>query len=248
MIRGKSNKEIELMRIAGKRLSSIFQELGPLVKEGVTTAELDQFIYERIKALELFPECKGYHGYPASSCISINDVVVHGIPSQRDVLKSGDFVKIDVVASYKGYCADMARGFFVGEPTKESVLIDAVARDALEQAIELLRPGIRVSDISHCIQNAVEGAGYNVIREFSGHGIGRLMHEDPCIPNFGLPGRGPVVVKGMTFAVEPMITKGLVASVIDADGWTARTEDGSIAAHVEDTLLVVEGGCEVLTR
>jgi methionyl aminopeptidase len=247
VIRGKTKKEIELMKIAGNRLASIFKQVGDVVRVGVTTAHIDLFIAEKIKEAGLFAECKGYRGYPAVSCISVNDVIVHGIPSDQLVLSDGDFVKVDVVASYKGYCADMARGFFVGTPNPEAVAMQEVAEKSFEQAVAMLKPGLRISDISHCVQKSVEAAGYNVVREFAGHGIGKHMHEDPSIPNFGLPGKGAIIVKGMTFAIEPMITKGLVASVIDEDGWTARTSDGGLAAHFENTVLIVDDGCEILT-
>jgi methionyl aminopeptidase len=175
-------------------------------------------------------------------------VIVHGIPTKEIVLKNGDFVKIDVVGAYERYCADMARYFFVGDKKPQAVALAFAAQTALDKAIDAIRPGVFLSDISALIQETVEGAGFNVVRDFVGHGIGRKMHEEPEVPNFGRPGSGPILQEGMTLAIEPMLTEKSYKVRIDSDGWTARTADGGLAAHVEDTILVTSRGCEVLTR
>jgi methionyl aminopeptidase len=178
----------------------------------------------------------------------VNDVVVHGVPSSKVVLKKGDLVKVDVVGSFNGYCADMARCFFVGEATVAAKKIAATARYALDKAIEIIKPGIHLSDISALIQKEVEKEGFGVVRNFAGHGIGKSLHEEPEIPNFGKKGNGPLLRSGMTLAIEPMITEFGYEVKIDSDGWTARTADGGLAGHVEDTILVTEKNAEILTK
>lgn len=248
MIVIKNKQAIDKMKKAGQLLAQIMQEVTPLIIKGATTLQIDNFVEQRIYELGMKPECKGYAGYRHSTCISVNDVVVHGVPSNKVVLKSGDFVKIDVVASYNGYCADMARYFFVGKVDIVVKRLAAVAQFALDSAIELAVEGNRLSDISSCIQKIVEKEGFGVVRSFAGHGIGKHMHEDPEIPNFGKPGLGPVIRNGMTFAIEPMITQNSFEVKVMADGWTAKTVDGGIAAHVEDTVLVTKSGPQILTR
>ena len=198
--------------------------------------------------VKLKPECKGYAGYKHATCISLNDVVVHGIPSDKIILKSGDFVKVDVVASYNGYCADMTRYFFIGEVAEEVRHLAETAQRSLEKGIKMAVVGNRLSDISACIQKEVEKEGFGVVRHFAGHGVGRFLHEDPEIPNYGKPGLGPVLQSGMTLAIEPMITQKKFDIKIMQDGWTAKTVDGGFAAHVEDTILITPNGPEVLTR
>lgn len=244
----KNKSAIDKMTIAGQQLALIMEELGSLVVPGVTTYDLDSLIEHKMVARDLKPVCKGYAGYKYATCISVNDVIVHGIPSKETVLKSGDFVKIDLSASYKSYCADTARYFFVGDVDDKVRRIAAVAQKALDAAIEIALPGKRISDISACIQDIVERSGYSVIRVFSGHGIGKDLHEEPDIPNYGKPGRGMVLQDGMTLAIEPMIAEGDYGVTIMKDGWTARTADGGLSAHVEDTVVVRSGGAQVLTR
>ncbi|MBY0354064.1 type I methionyl aminopeptidase [Candidatus Babeliales bacterium] len=244
----KNKVAIEKMRSAGKLLAQVMQETEPFVKEGISTHELDQIIEKKMRERELKPECKGYAGYRHSSCISLNDVIVHGVPKKEIILKSGDFVKIDIVGSYKGYCADMARCFFVGEASPVAQKMAEVAQRALDKGISLVRPGIRLSDISACVQREVEQAGFGVVRDFAGHGIGKNIHEAPDVPNFGKSGQGPILQEGMTLAIEPMITEKDYAVKIMADGWTAKTVDGGLAAHIEDTVVVVRDGAEILTR
>ncbi len=244
----KNRLAIDKMRTAGKRLATILKEIEPLVVAGISTWELDAEIEGRMRALALKPVCKGYGSYRHATCISVNNVVVHGIPSKDTILKSGDFVKIDVVGSFENYCADMARPFFVGAVDERVQRLATVAQSALNKAIALIKPGIFLSDISACIQKEVEQAGFGVVRYFSGHGIGKSLHEAPDVPNYGEAGEGPVLREGMTLAIEPMITEGSYEIVIMPDGWTAKTKDGGLAAHVEDTIVVTRDGVEILTR
>ena len=244
----KNKLSIDKMRTAGKRLATILKEIEPLVVAGISTWELDAEIEGRMRAFALKPVCKGYGSYKHATCISVNNVVVHGIPSKDTILKSGDFVKIDVVGSFENYCADMARPFFVGAVDERVERLAIVAQNALNKAIALIKPGIFLSDISACIQKEVEQAGFGVVRYFSGHGIGKSLHEAPDIPNYGKAGEGPVLREGMTLAIEPMITEGSYEIVIMPDGWTAKTKDGGLAAHVEDTIVVTRDGVEILTR
>lgn len=248
MIVIKNKLALEKMRIAGKLLAPIVKEAGKLLKPGVNTLEIDSFVTNSMRKAGLKPECIGYGTYKYATCISVNDVIVHGIPSEKVVLKSGDFVKIDVVGSYKNYCVDMARYFFVGSVDPEVKRIAAVAQRALDAAIAQAVPGAHLHDISATVQEEVEREGYGIVRDFAGHGVGRDIHEEPEIPNFGKRGTGPVLREGMTLAIEPMITQGSPKVKIMTDGWTAKTVDGGIAAHVEDTVVVSPHGPEVLTR
>ncbi len=252
MIVRKNNHAFSIMREAGKRLAQVFQEIPEQLKEGISTQALDSFVEKRLLACGLYSQCKGY-GYPpfpAAACISVNDVIVHGIPSSQQLLKQGDLVKVDVCASYNGYCADMARTYIVGgiALTSEAACLVKTAYDSLDAGIDKIRVGNRISDISFAIQSTVEAQGFGVVRDFAGHGIGKKMHEDPEIVNFGAPGKGPLIEVGMAFALEPMITLGNYAVKMDDDKWTARTADGSLAAHVEDTVIVTDHGPEITTR
>ncbi len=244
----KNKSAIEKMRTAGQALARVMQQAEQLIQAGVSTHEIDFQIEKMMVAAQLKPVCKGYGTYKHATCISVNDVIVHGVPSKEIILKSGDFVKIDVVGSYKGYCADMARSYFVGQPSPVAQKMAEVAQRALDKAIGLVRPGQHLSTISHAVQQEVEAAGFGVVRDFAGHGIGKRIHEYPDVPNYGTPGKGPVLQQGMTFAIEPMITeKSYDVRILD-DGWTAATVDGGLAAHVEDTVVVTRDGVEILTR
>ena len=236
------------MRVAGKLLAQILKEIEPFVKEGISTYELDAIIEQKMRLAGLNPECKGYGTYKHATCISLNDVIVHGVPSKEIILKSGDFVKIDVVGSYKRYCADLARFYFVGDVSEKVRKLASTAQRALDKAIDLIRPGRHLSDLSALIQQEVEKEGFGIVRDFAGHGIGRSFHEAPEIPNYGIPGEGPLLREGMTLAIEPMITEKSYDVSIMSDGWTARTVDGGLAAHVEDTIVVTQNGAEILTR
>jgi len=248
MITIKNKQALTKMSIAGQHLARILQDITDRVRPGVTTLELDQWIGQQQKDCGLVSMMKGYKGYRYVSCISLNDVVVHGIPNERTVLKLGDLVKIDVCASFKGYGADLARCYVVGSVPAPIKKLVEVAQNALDKGIEQMAVGNHLSDISVAIQREVERHGFGVVRIFAGHGIGKRMHEDPEILNYGEPGKGPILRQGMTFAIEPMITMGSYEVYIDKDGWTAKTRDGSLAAHVEDTVAVTQGDPCVLTR
>jgi methionyl aminopeptidase len=249
MIIIKSKKAIDRMRTAGKLLAEIMENVGSQVVEGNDTLAVNDWIEAEMRRVGLRPECKGYAGYQHATCISLNDVVVHGVPNRKIVLKSRDFVKIDVAGSYKKYCADMARYFFVGKASAEAEGLAKAAQDALDGAVKLIAPKVRLIDISSFIQDTVENRGFGIVRTFAGHGIGRSLHEEPEIPNYKSKDERDVVLReGMTLAIEPMITEHAFEVKIMEDGWTARTVDGGLAAHVEDTVLVTSDGAEVLTR
>ncbi len=251
MIIIKNNIAIRKMRQAGALLAGIFSDLKQQIKPGISTGELDGWIALELRAKNLVSATKGFMGYQHVSCISINDVVVHGVPSAFTILKDGDLVKVDICASWQGYNADMARSFFVGqEPlaNQGAALLVAVAQQALDKGISMAYPGNHITDISAAIQQEVEKHNFGIIRDFAGHGIGKTMHEDPEILNYGKPGRGPILRQGMTLAIEPMITAGGYKVFIADDKWTVKTCDKSLAAHVEDTILVTDSEPEVLTR
>lgn len=248
MITIKDAHAISLMKQAGAVLAGIFEKLPERIVAGVSTLEIDSWILAQLKEKGMVSQSLGYHGYRHASCISINDEVVHGVPKASKIIKEGDLVKIDICASLNGYCADMARCFFVSMPSQQAQRLVEVAQDALNKGIEQARVGARLTDISSAIQHEVEKHGFGVVRIFAGHGIGKKMHEDPEILNYGKPGKGPLIQAGMAFAIEPMITQGNYDVSIDKDGWTARTNDGSLAAHVEDTVVVTEQGPLIVTR
>lgn len=248
MITIKNKASIAKMHTAGQLLAGIMSDVSSLIRPGVSTAQIDAFIVESLKKNELVSCTVGYHGYKHACCVSVNDEVVHGVPSDTTVLKAGDLVKVDVCASYKGYCADMARCFVVGTPTQAQEKLVRVAQQALDKGIEKARAGNRLTDISAAIQAEVEQHGFGVVRDFAGHGIGKQMHEEPEILNYGKPGRGPVLRVGMAFAIEPMITDGKFDVYVTKDGWTVKTVDKSLAAHVEDTVVITEDGPQILTR
>ncbi len=248
MINIKNKIAIEKMANAGKLLANVFAGIPSQLKVGMSTLQLDQWIEQQLVSNDLVSQCKGYGGYKHVSCISVNDVVVHGVPQDDVKVCDGDLVKVDVCASYQGYCADMARCFFIGKQSTEVQKLVDVAQLALNAGIEHAVPGNRLGDISAAIQRCVEQFGYGIVRDFAGHGIGKRMHEDPEIPNYGKAGQGALLQPGMTFAIEPMITIGSHKVFIENDGWTVKTEDKSLAAHVEDTILITSNGPRILTR
>ena len=247
MIIIKSGQEIELMRRAGKVCGNILKELGNIIKPGISTMEIDRFVEKTVKANGMKASEKGYCGYPASVCVSINEEVVHGIPSKKRILKEGDIVSVDLVVEYKGYMADAARTYAVGEISPEARHLIETAEKAFFDGIAFAKEGYRLSDISNAIQKTVEGEGFGVIRDFVGHGIGSDMHEDPQIPNYGKPGKGPRLQRGMTLAIEPMITQGSYEVDVLQDNWTAVTIDGGLAAHYENTVVITDGEPQLLT-
>ena len=235
------------MREAGRLVGEVLSELMAHVAPGVTTADLDALAEKRIKRAGAVPAFKGYHGYPATICASINEEVIHGIPSGRRVLNEGDVISIDVGASLNGYYGDSAITLPVGQVSEEAATLLRVTEESLYKAIECVRPGGRISDIGHAVQRHVESYGFSVVREFVGHGIGQRMHEEPQVPNYGEPGRGPRLAEGMVLAIEPMVNAGKPAVKVLADGWTAVTRDGGLSAHFEHTVAVTADGPWILT-
>jgi methionyl aminopeptidase len=247
MIIRKSADEIERMRAAGRVVAQVFDVVVDKVKPGVRTREIDELVEQVIRDAGCVPSFLGYRDFPASACISLNEEIVHGIPGSRK-LKDGDLVKIDVGAIHDGYHADSAWTFYVGdEPSPEIAKLMRTTEDALWAGIAQARPGNRIGDISHAIQEVVEGAGLAVVREYVGHGVGRELHEDLQIPNYGPPGRGPVLAEGMTIALEPMVNIGDWKTEVLSDDWTVVTADRSLSAHFEHTIAVTEGDPLVLT-
>jgi methionyl aminopeptidase len=248
MIILKSPDEVAKMRVAGGIVAETIDTVLAAVQPGVSTADLDMVAEAFIRERKATPSFKGYRGFPASICASLNEEVVHGIPSPKRILKEGDVLSLDFGAIWDGYHADSAVTVFVGEPpSAEAEKLVRVTEEALEAGISQIRPGGRLSDISHAVQQVVEGAGFSVVREYVGHGVGRSLHEDPQIPNYGLPGRGPELRPGLVVAVEPMVTMGDWKTRVLADDWTVVTADGSLAGHFEHTIAVTEDGREVLT-
>lgn len=248
MIVLKSPREIALMREAGRVLVAAMRLCRDLVKPGVSTLEIDREVEALLQERGARPAFKGYRGFPATVCVSINEEVVHGIPAAHRRLVEGDIVGVDLGAVVEGYHADAACTFPVGEVSDEARRLIDVTRESLDLAIAEARPGQRLGDVSAAVQRHVEAAGFGVVRAFVGHGIGRELHEDPQVPNFGEPGKGPVLRPGMVLAIEPMVTMGHWAVRVLADRWTAVTEDGSLSAHFEHTVAITAGGSDVLTR
>jgi methionyl aminopeptidase len=242
----KSRRELDQMAVAGDVVARTLELLAEHIRPGVTTGELDRLADDFIRSRGGVPTFMGYRGYPAATCLSPNDMVVHGIPGAY-LLREGDILSADVGVTLGGLVADSAYTFAVGEISGEARRLLDACRAALAAGIEQARPGNRVGDISAAVQDATESAGFSVIRSLVGHGVGRSMHEDPQIPNFGPPGRGAPLQTGMTLAIEPMITAGGPGVALEADGWSITTEDGSLAAHFEHTVAVTEDGPRILT-
>jgi methionyl aminopeptidase len=248
MITIKDKQSLRHMYTAGQYLAEILSNVAEHIVQGTTTLALNSWIEEQITKKQLVSQTIGFHGYRHGSCISVNDEVVHGVPHADRKLKTGDLVKIDVCAAWKGYCADMARCFFVESASSEAQSLVGTAQAALDKGLMQVAEGKRLSDISAAIQEEVESCGFGVVRDFAGHGIGKKMHEDPEILNYGKPGKGPFLRVGMAFAIEPMITQGDYAVYVADDSWTVKTADGSLAAHVEDTVIITEQGRRIITR
>ena len=246
MITIKSAREVELMRRAGKITAAARALAGEMVKPGVTTQEIDRAVCRFIRSQGAEPSFLNYNGYPASVCISVNDEVIHGIPGKR-VLREGDVVSVDVGAYIGGYHGDCAATYACGKISEEAQRLIDVTRQSFFEGIKYAREGGRLSDVSHAIEEYVEGNGFSVVREYVGHGIGRNMHESPEVPNFGIAGHGPKLLRGMTLAVEPMVNAGTAAIRQMPDGWTVKTRDGKYAAHYENTILITSDEPELLT-
>ena len=247
MILKKRAEELEKMRRAGRVVGETLQILQEAVRPGVTTAELDEIAEREIRARGAVPSFKGYRGFPASICTSLNDEVVHGIPAKRRI-REGDILKLDVGAIWEGYHGDSAVSVFVGSaPSDVAEKLIRVTEESLTAGISMLRAGNRLYDVGHAVQQVVEGAGFAVVREYVGHGVGRALHEDPQVPNYGDPDRGPEIRPGLVVAIEPMVNVGDWRTRVLTDGWTVVTADGTLSAHFEHTIAVTEDGPEVLT-
>ena len=246
MITLKSAHEIEAMRLAGKITAAARALAREMVKPGVTPQQIDKAVFHFIREQGAIPSFLHYNGYPASVCISVNDEIIHGIPGKR-VLREGDIVSVDVGAYIGGYHGDCAGTYPCGQVSDEALRLIRVTQDSFFEGLKFAREGYRLSDISHAVQTFVEANGYSVVREYVGHGIGRNMHEAPEVPNYGKPGHGPRLLRGMTLAVEPMVNAGTAAIKQMPDGWTVKTADGKYAAHYENTILITAGDPELLT-
>lgn len=246
MISIKSDYEIELMRKAGMMVSKTHKYLKDFIKPGITTKELDKLAEDYIRSMGGIPTCKGYEGFPATLCTSVNDEVVHGIPGNRK-LKNGDIITIDMVIGYHGYQGDAAWTYAVGDITDKKKYLMGHTKEALYKGVEMVKPGARIGDISHAVESYAKAHKLGVVKELVGHGIGRDMHEDPDVPNYGKANTGPKLREGMVICIEPMLNLGAADIYVEDDGWTIRTYDGKPAAHYEHTVLVTKDGYEILT-
>lgn len=247
MIILKSPKEIEIMKRAGAVVAQVHKRLKEVIEPGITTEELDRIAEEYILKSGAQPAFKGYNGFPASICASINEEVVHGFPGSR-VLEEGDIISLDIGTIVEGYVGDAARTHAVGKISPEKEKLIEVTKESFFQGIQFAKEGYRLSDISHAVQQYVESNGFSVVRDYVGHGVGRNMHEDPPIPNYGRPGRGPRLKKGMVLAIEPMVNLGTYHVETLKNNWTVVTLDGKSSAHYENTIAITEGEPEILTK
>ncbi len=246
MVTIKTPEQIALMRDAGKLLASCHQEIGKRVRPGVSTWEIDQFVEQYLRENGATPEQKGYHGYPYATCASVNDVICHGFPSHEPLVE-GDIVTIDMVVNRRGWLADSAWSYAVGKVSEDAQRLLRATETALFLGIAKAVPGNRIGDIAHAIETFATACGLAVVRQFAGHGIGREMHEDPVVPHYGSAGRGMELREGMCLTIEPMLNLGAFKAQIGADGWTARTVDGSLSAQYEHTLAITPDGPIILT-
>jgi len=247
MIALRTRSELDLIRASGEILRDTFARVEEILRPGVTTEELDRAAEDFIRSQGAVPAFKGYQGFPATICASVNEEVVHGIPGPRE-LKEGDIVGIDMGVLKSGYYADASRTYPIGKVSEEAEALLRVTKEALDLAIDKARPGNHLSDISNVIQTHAESHGYSVVRALVGHGIGRRLHEEPQVPNFGPPGQGPVLKPGMVLAIEPMINIGTFEVMVRRDRWTYVTVDGKLSAHFEDTVAITEDGPWIMTR
>ena len=248
MLTIKSKREIELMKKAGSIVELALENVHNAIKPGVSTLELDRIAYKTIIENDAIPSFLNYNGFPNTICASINETVIHGIPKNNMILKDGDIISIDVGASYKGYHGDAARTFPCGNVSSEKLKLIEVTKQSLYEGLKFAKPGNRLSDISHAIETYAKSFGYGVVEEYTGHGIGLRLHEEPFIPNFGLPGHGPILKEGMTLAIEPMITLGKKDVEVLNDNWTVQTVDKLPAAHYEQSIVIIDKDYEILTK
>lgn len=247
MIIIKTQREVEIMRKAGRIVAGAHDLVKKHIKPGITTKELDELVEEYIRSCNAIPAFKGYHGFPASICASVNEEVVHGIPSSSVKLKDGDIISVDIGTVFDGYVGDGAKTYPVGQIDNEKEQLIKVTRQSFYEGIKFAKVGYRLSDISHAVQQYAESAGFSVVRDFVGHGVGKEMHEAPQIPNFGKPGKGPRLQKGMVLAIEPMINAGSYHVRILSNDWTVVTLDGRPSAHYEHTIAITDGEPDLLT-
>ena len=247
MIYIKSAREIALMKKAGEAVGLAFKAIAEKIKPGMTTLNLDEIVNETFIAHGCTSAEKGYYGYPANACVSVNEELVHGIPSNKRILKEGDIVSVDLVANYQGYMADACRTFAVGKLSDKAEALVKVTKEAFFVGLEQVKVGNTIGDISHAIQSYVEAHGYNVTRDYTGHGIGAHMHEDPVIPNFGKAGTGARIEPGMALCIEPMVLEGKKDIRVLPDGWTGVSKDKKLTAHYENTVIVTSDGFEIIT-
>lgn len=244
----KSQEEIEKMRVACKATATILENLKSFIKPGLTTKDIDVEVHKQINSFNMKPAFLGYGGFPGSACVSVNDELVHGIPNDSRELFSGDIVTVDVGCIYQGYYSDAAYTYPVGKISSQIQKLLQVTEDSLYKAIEQVKPGNRLGDVSYAVQNYVEPFGYSIVRDYCGHGLGRHLHEEPSVPNYGKPGTGVRLVEGMVFAIEPMVNAGKHQVDVLSNDWTVVTRDGSMCAHFEHTVAVTKDGCEILTK
>ena len=248
MIVLKTTRELNLMREACRISAGALKVAGEAVRPGISTWEIDKIAYDYIKSQGAEPNFLGLYGFPATACISINDEVIHGIPSKTRILKSGDIVSIDLGAKIGGYNGDNAATFACGDVSDEAKRLIDTTRESLYEAIKFAVPGGRIGDIGSAVQKYCEERGYGIVREYTGHGVGRELHEDPCVPNYGTAGRGVRLLPGMTLAIEPMINQGTARIKKLSDGWTVKTLDGKLSAHFEHTVAITKDGPVILTK
>lgn len=248
MIVLKTEREIALMREAGRISAMALQLVGEAVEPGVTTAELDRLAEKYIRSQGAKPNFKGYNGFPATACISVNDQVIHGIPNKHTVIKAGDIVSVDLGAVFEGYHGDNAATFAAGQISPEAQRLLDATEESLYEGIRAAKAGGRIGDISSAVQRYVEARGYSVVRQYVGHGVGASLHEAPEVPNFGTPGHGVRLLPGMTLAIEPMVNMGTEKVKVLPDGWTVLTADGSLSAHFEKSIVVTADGSQILTQ
>lgn len=247
MIIIKSQREIELMKEACKVTGEVLRNLEGFIRPGISTQDINAFVEDAIARYDMKPTFKGYAGFPAGACVSVNEEIVHGIPSSKRILREGDIVSIDTGATYKGYCSDAARTYAVGEISDDARKLIDVTQQSFFEGIKFAVAGKRLHDIGHAVQVYAEANGMGVIRDYTGHGVGRSLHEDPQIPNYGTPGTGPKLKPGMTLAIEPMLTQGSYGTEVLDNEWTVITDDRLLSAHYENTVVITEGEPEILT-
>lgn len=245
----KSPREVELIRDAGHVVASVFEAVKKALRPGLSTYDIDQIALKVIKDHGAIPTFKGYGGFKGNVCVSVNDTLIHGIPNHKEIIKEGDIVSVDVGATLKGYVADACRTFIVGEGSEAAKRLVQVTEESFWYAVDqFARPGEHLSNISHAIGEYAMKHGYTLTREYTGHGVGRALHEDPAIPNIDTPDHGPILRPGMVLAIEPMVNEGGPQLIVLKDGWTVKTKDGKLCSHYENTIVITESGYEVLTK